>query len=116
MDLLQCERGTYAWMRMVIATAKLRDLLAERRGSAAGRRAHSRSRDCSPPAPPLAQRAVKVMMRRAIESTLDYSLGDALQAVLWVGPSADAAEGKAAFLAKRPPNSPAGEASTPSND
>jgi 2-(1,2-epoxy-1,2-dihydrophenyl)acetyl-CoA isomerase len=52
---------------------------------------------------PLALRAVKVMMRRAMESTLDSSLGDAQQAVLWVGPSADAAEGKAAFLAKRPP-------------
>jgi 2-(1,2-epoxy-1,2-dihydrophenyl)acetyl-CoA isomerase len=52
---------------------------------------------------PLALRAVKLMMRRAMESTLDSSLGDAQQAVLWVGPSADAAEGKAAFLAKRPP-------------
>jgi 2-(1,2-epoxy-1,2-dihydrophenyl)acetyl-CoA isomerase len=54
-------------------------------------------------AAPLALRAVKSMMRRAMESTLDASLGDAQQAVLWVGPSADAAEGKAAFLAKRPP-------------
>ena len=54
-------------------------------------------------AAPLALRAVKQMMRRAMESTLDSSLGDAQQAVLWVGPSADAAEGKAAFLAKRPP-------------
>lgn len=52
---------------------------------------------------PLALRAVKLMMRRAMESTLDSSLGDAQQAVLWVGPSADAEEGKAAFLAKRPP-------------
>ncbi len=52
---------------------------------------------------PLALRAVKLMMRRALESTLEASLGDAQQAVLWVGPSADAAEGKAAFLAKRPP-------------
>jgi len=52
---------------------------------------------------PLALRAVKLMMRRAMESTLDSSLGDAQQAVLWVGPSADAAEGKAAFLEKRPP-------------
>lgn len=52
---------------------------------------------------PLALRAVKMMMRRALESTLESSLGDAQQAVLWVGPSADAAEGKAAFLAKRPP-------------
>ena len=52
---------------------------------------------------PLALRAVKMMMRRAMESTLDSSLGDAEQAVLWVGPSADAVEGKAAFLAKRPP-------------
>jgi 2-(1,2-epoxy-1,2-dihydrophenyl)acetyl-CoA isomerase len=52
---------------------------------------------------PLSLRAVKLMMRRAMESTLDSSLGDAQQAVLWVGPSADAAEGKAAFLAKRPP-------------
>ncbi|MCT7657162.1 enoyl-CoA hydratase/isomerase family protein [Mycobacterium deserti] len=52
---------------------------------------------------PLALRAVKLMMRRALESTLESSLGDAQQAVLWVGPSADAAEGKAAFLAKRPP-------------
>jgi enoyl-CoA hydratase/carnithine racemase len=52
---------------------------------------------------PLALRAVKVMMRRAMESTLESSLGDAQQAVLWVGPSADAEEGKAAFLAKRPP-------------
>jgi hypothetical protein len=43
------------------------------------------------------------MMRRAMESTLDSSLGDAQQAVLWVGPSADAEEGQAAFLAKRPP-------------
>ena len=52
---------------------------------------------------PLALRAVKLMMRRAMESTLDSSLGDAQQAVLWVGPSADAAEGKAAFLEKQPP-------------
>ncbi|WP_268932261.1 enoyl-CoA hydratase/isomerase family protein [Mycolicibacterium hodleri] len=54
-------------------------------------------------AAPLALRAVKTMMRRGLESTLDSSLGDAQQAVLWVGPSADAAEGKAAFLARRPP-------------
>lgn len=53
--------------------------------------------------PPLAQRAVKMMMRRAMEGTLDSSLGDAQQAVLWVGPSADAQEGKAAFLQRRPP-------------
>jgi 2-(1,2-epoxy-1,2-dihydrophenyl)acetyl-CoA isomerase len=52
---------------------------------------------------PLALRAVKLMMRRAMESTLESSLGDAQQAVLWVGPSADAEEGRAAFLAKRPP-------------
>lgn len=52
---------------------------------------------------PLALRAVKLMMRRAMESTLESSLGDAQQAVLWVGPSADAAEGKAAFLEKRRP-------------
>lgn len=52
---------------------------------------------------PLALRAVKLMMRRAMESTLDSSLGDAQQAVLWVGPSEDAAEGKAAFLERRPP-------------
>ncbi|BBY93383.1 enoyl-CoA hydratase [Mycobacterium gallinarum] len=52
---------------------------------------------------PLALRAVKMMMRRALESTLESSLGDAQQAVLWVGPSADAAEGKAAFLEKRAP-------------
>ena len=52
---------------------------------------------------PLALRAVKLMMRRAMESTLESSLGDAQQAVLWVGSSADAEEGKAAFLAKRPP-------------
>lgn len=52
---------------------------------------------------PLALRAVKLMMRRGMESTLDSSLGDAQQAVLWVGPSADAAEGKAAFLEKRTP-------------
>jgi enoyl-CoA hydratase/carnithine racemase len=52
---------------------------------------------------PLALRAVKLMMRRAMESTLESSLGDAQQAVLWVGPSADAEEGTAAFLAKRPP-------------
>jgi 2-(1,2-epoxy-1,2-dihydrophenyl)acetyl-CoA isomerase len=55
-------------------------------------------------AAPLALRAVKMMMRRGLESTLESSLGDAQQAVLWVGPSDDAAEGKAAFLAKRPPN------------
>ncbi len=54
-------------------------------------------------AAPLALRAVKTMMRRGLESTLESSLGDAQQAVLWVGPSADAAEGKAAFLEKRPP-------------
>jgi enoyl-CoA hydratase/carnithine racemase len=54
-------------------------------------------------AAPLAVRAVKMMMRRAIESTLDSSLGDAQQAVLWVGPSRDAQEGRAAFLEKRPP-------------
>jgi enoyl-CoA hydratase/carnithine racemase len=54
-------------------------------------------------AAPLAVRAVKTMMRRGLEGTLDSSLGDAQQAVLWVGPSADAQEGKAAFLEKRPP-------------
>lgn len=37
--------------------------------------------------PPLALRAVKSMMRRAMESTLEASLGDAQQAVLWVGPA-----------------------------
>ncbi|MEY2430997.1 MAG: 2-(1,2-epoxy,2-dihydrophenyl)acetyl-CoA isomerase [Acidimicrobiaceae bacterium] len=52
--------------------------------------------------PPLALRAVKTMMRRAAMSTLESSLVDAQQAVLWVGPSEDAQEGKAAFLAKRP--------------
>ena len=54
-------------------------------------------------AAPLALRAVKTMMRRGLESTLDSSLGDAQQAVLWVGPSDDAQEGKAAFLQRRPP-------------
>ncbi|OBH01634.1 enoyl-CoA hydratase [Mycobacterium sp. E342] len=54
-------------------------------------------------AAPLAVRAVKFMMRRALENTLQTSLGDAQQAVLWVGPSADAQEGKAAFLERRPP-------------
>lgn len=54
-------------------------------------------------AAPLAVRAVKFMMRRALENTLQTSLGDAQQAVLWVGPSADAEEGKAAFLERRPP-------------
>ncbi|MBJ7336409.1 enoyl-CoA hydratase/isomerase family protein [Mycolicibacterium sp.] len=54
-------------------------------------------------AAPLALRAVKLMMRRGLESTLDSSLGDAQQAVLWVGPSADAQEGKAAFLERRAP-------------
>ncbi|KRD06101.1 enoyl-CoA hydratase [Mycobacterium sp. Root265] len=53
---------------------------------------------------PLALRAVKFMMRRALEGTLDGALGDAQQAVLWVGPSDDAAEGKAAFLERRKPN------------
>jgi 2-(1,2-epoxy-1,2-dihydrophenyl)acetyl-CoA isomerase len=53
---------------------------------------------------PLALRAVKFMMRRAMENTLETSLGDAQQAVLWVGPSADAEEGKTAFLQRRPPN------------
>lgn len=53
---------------------------------------------------PLAQRAVKFMMRRAMENTLHSALGDAQQAVLWVGPSADATEGKDAFLQRRPPN------------
>jgi 2-(1,2-epoxy-1,2-dihydrophenyl)acetyl-CoA isomerase len=52
---------------------------------------------------PLALRAVKFMMRRAVENTLETSLGDAQQAVLWVGPSADAEEGKTAFLQRRPP-------------
>lgn len=52
---------------------------------------------------PLALRAAKMMMRRGMESTLDSSLGDAQQAVLWVGVSADAAEGKAAFLERRSP-------------
>jgi enoyl-CoA hydratase/carnithine racemase len=52
---------------------------------------------------PLALRAVKFMMRRALENTLETSLGDAQQAVLWVGPSADAEEGKTAFLQRRPP-------------
>lgn len=54
-------------------------------------------------AAPLASRAVKFMMRRAMEGTLASALGDAQQAVLWVGPSDDAAEGKAAFLQRRPP-------------
>jgi enoyl-CoA hydratase/carnithine racemase len=54
-------------------------------------------------AAPLALRAVKFMMRRGLENTLQTSLGDARQAVLWVGPSADAEEGKAAFLERRPP-------------
>jgi 2-(1,2-epoxy-1,2-dihydrophenyl)acetyl-CoA isomerase len=36
--------------------------------------------------PPLALHAVRMMMRRAMEATLDSSLGDAQQAVLWVGP------------------------------
>lgn len=54
-------------------------------------------------AAPLALRAVKLMMRRAMDATLESSLGDAQQAVLWVGPSADAQEGKAAFLEKRTP-------------
>lgn len=54
-------------------------------------------------AAPLALRAVKFMMRRAMENTLDTSLGDAQQAVLWVGGSADAEEGKSAFLERRPP-------------
>jgi enoyl-CoA hydratase/carnithine racemase len=52
---------------------------------------------------PLVQRAVKFMMRRAMENTLQTSLGDAQQAVLWVGPSEDADEGKRAFLERRPP-------------
>lgn len=52
---------------------------------------------------PLALRAVKFMMRRAMDNTLQTSLGDAQQAVLWVGPSEDAQEGKAAFLERRPP-------------
>lgn len=52
---------------------------------------------------PLALRAVKFMMRRALQNTLETSLGDAQQAVLWVGASADAAEGKSAFLQRRPP-------------
>jgi enoyl-CoA hydratase/carnithine racemase len=55
-------------------------------------------------AAPLALRAVKFMMRRAMENTLETSLGDAQQAVLWVGPSADATEGKSAFLQRRRPN------------
>jgi 2-(1,2-epoxy-1,2-dihydrophenyl)acetyl-CoA isomerase len=54
-------------------------------------------------AAPLALRAVKMMMRRGMESTLESSLGDARQAVLWVGPSADAEEGKAAFMERRKP-------------
>ncbi|AZG45487.1 enoyl-CoA hydratase/isomerase family protein [Gordonia insulae] len=53
---------------------------------------------------PLAIRAVKMMMRRAMESTLESSLGDSQQAVLWVGPSNDALEGKTAFLERRSPN------------
>lgn len=52
---------------------------------------------------PLALRAVKFMMRRGLESTLDSALGDARQAALWGGPSADAIEGKTAFLERRPP-------------
>lgn len=55
-------------------------------------------------AAPLSLRAVKTMMRRAAESSLMASLGDAQQAVLWVGASADAREGKASFLEKRPPS------------
>jgi enoyl-CoA hydratase/carnithine racemase len=52
---------------------------------------------------PLALRAVKFMMRRALENSLESSLGDAQQAVLWVGPSDDAQEGKRAFLERRTP-------------
>lgn len=51
---------------------------------------------------PLVHRAVKFMMRRAMENSLSTSLGDAQQAVLWVGPSDDAQEGKLAFLQRRP--------------
>jgi 2-(1,2-epoxy-1,2-dihydrophenyl)acetyl-CoA isomerase len=54
-------------------------------------------------AAPLALRAVKFMMRRAMENTLETSLGDAQQAVLWVNRTADADEGKTAFLERRPP-------------
>lgn len=54
-------------------------------------------------AAPLALRTVKFMMRRAMENTLETSLGDAQQAVLWVGASDDAQEGKTAFLQRRPP-------------
>jgi 2-(1,2-epoxy-1,2-dihydrophenyl)acetyl-CoA isomerase len=52
---------------------------------------------------PLALRTVKFMMRRALDSTLDSALGDAQQAVLWLGASVDAHEGKTAFLERRPP-------------
>jgi 2-(1,2-epoxy-1,2-dihydrophenyl)acetyl-CoA isomerase len=52
---------------------------------------------------PLSVRVSKLMMRRALESTLDSSLGDAQFAVMFVNTSHDAREGMTAFQEKRPP-------------
>ncbi|HEX3918178.1 MAG TPA: enoyl-CoA hydratase/isomerase family protein [Caulobacteraceae bacterium] len=52
---------------------------------------------------PLATRTVKMMMRRATQSTFEASLEDAQLAVMITNPSADVREGGAAFREKRAP-------------
>ena len=52
---------------------------------------------------PLSVRLTKMMMARASEATLEASFEAAQVAVMITNPSADAREGVAAFLGKRPP-------------
>jgi enoyl-CoA hydratase/carnithine racemase len=53
---------------------------------------------------PLAVRLTKMMMAKAMETSLEASLVDAQMAVMITNPSADVAEGLAAFREKRAPN------------
>ena len=52
---------------------------------------------------PLAVRLTKMMMAKAMETSLEASLTDAQMAVMVTNPSADVREGIAAFREKRPP-------------
>jgi enoyl-CoA hydratase/carnithine racemase len=52
---------------------------------------------------PLAVRTVKMMMRRAVQSTFESSLEDAQLSVMITNPSRDVREGGAAFREKRAP-------------
>jgi enoyl-CoA hydratase/carnithine racemase len=52
---------------------------------------------------PLAVRLTKMMMAKAMETSLESSLVDAQMAVMVTNPSADVREGVAAFREKRPP-------------